>query len=97
VAKIIERESTNLQWDKLALNFGMLLILFVLTLLRGPGDEPSLIGVVRCDPMDWVLFSVLIALSVVVTVIVLVILRREYAEKKGAGYTFVVGDFKCTN
>ena len=75
----------------------MLVILFVLTLLRGQGNVPSLIGVIRCDPLDWVLFGLLILLSIAITVVVLVKLRREYTEKKAAGYIFVVGDFKCTN
>ena len=75
----------------------MLFILFILTLLRGPGSEPSLIGVVRCDALDWILFGTLIFLSIAITLLVIYILRKEYAEKKAAGYPFVVGDFKATN
>ena len=43
--RIIKRESTNFQCLKLCLNFGMLLVMVVCMMLRGPGNEKSLIGV----------------------------------------------------
>ena len=43
--KIIEQESTNFQWGKLALNIGMLAIMIMSKLIRGPGGgEESIFG-----------------------------------------------------
>ena len=67
LAKIIKNESTNFQWSKLALNYGMLAIMIILQLLRGPGSEPSIIGVSRCDALDWVLLIGLILISILFT------------------------------
>lgn len=47
--QIIKDESTNFQWSKLALNYGMLIIMIILQLFRGPGITPSMIGISRCD------------------------------------------------
>ena len=58
LARIIEYESTNFQWSKLALNWGMIIALIVLGLMRGSGTD-SIIGVVKCSSMDWVLFGIL--------------------------------------
>ena len=56
--KIIEAESTNFQWKKLGLNILNIFTLVVISLLRGPGDD-SIIGVKRCDGIDWLLFCIL--------------------------------------
>ena len=43
--QIIEKESTNFQWVKLALNVGMLAIMIISKLVRGPGGgEESIFG-----------------------------------------------------
>ena len=57
--KIIDYESTNFQWQKLALNWGMVLILVAISLLRGSGDVRSIANVTRCDKEDWYFFGAL--------------------------------------
>lgn len=59
LAEIIAYESTNLQWTKLILNWGLILILTVFSLMKGSGAEISIIGVMRCDGLDWALFAIL--------------------------------------
>lgn len=56
--QMIAYESSNLQWSKLALNWGILIALIVLGLMRGSGTD-SIIGVIRCSKMDWILFAIL--------------------------------------
>lgn len=75
----------------------MLVLLFTINLLRGDGKSPSIIGVKRCENIDWVLFGTLIVLSTLITVTAIAILRKEYEYKKSIDYPFVQGDFKCTN
>ena len=55
LTKLIESESTNFQWSKLSINFGMLAIMTIIQLLRGPDSKPSIIGVNRCDNLDFIL------------------------------------------
>ena len=56
--EIIAYESTNLQWSKLILNWGIIAVLVVIQLMRGSG-KPSIIDAIRCDTTDWILFMVL--------------------------------------
>lgn len=94
--ELIRKESTNWQPAKQALMLGMMAIFFVIQLLRGSGREPSLIGATRCSGWDWTLFCVLLLSSLVMTIVSVVIQRRDYEYKKSLDYYFVPGDFKCT-
>ena len=89
MAKIIQKESTNFQWSKLALNYGMLAIMVILQLLRGPGSEPSIIGINRCDNLDWVLLTALILMCCLLTIAGCRMMQIEYESKEAAGYKFV--------
>ena len=55
-----------------------------------------MIGATRCSSIDWALFTTLITLGLVMTLLAICIQVREYEHKKKLGYTFVPGDFKCT-
>ena len=94
--RIIAAESTNLQWKKLALNYGMLVIMIVCMLLRGPASKPSMIGVERCDALDFIFLGIVLVGAVVLTAIAIKITAAEYEQKVGAGYTFVAGDVEFT-
>ena len=74
----------------------MIFVLFLTSLLRGPGDKPSLIGVSRCDDADFAFFGCLIGLGLVFTIIGRAVVVSEYEQKKSLGYKFVPGDFVCT-
>jgi len=90
--QIIAKESTNLQWWKISVNLGMLLIMLVCMILRGPGSEPSVIGIKPCDGPDFVLLGLMLAAAGTITYIAISFTREEYAEKVEVGYNFVKGD-----
>ena len=89
---IISAESTNLQWKKLALNYGMLLVMVVCMLLRGPSSKPSVIGVKRCDALDFILLGLVLVGAIIFTGIAIRTASTEYNRKVDSGYTFVPGD-----
>jgi uncharacterized membrane protein YfcA len=74
----------------------MMIILFVVAFLRGTGKKPSVIGVTKCDTVDHTLFILLIVSGLIVTIISVVILKKEYNYKVKVGYKFTPGDFECT-
>ena len=94
--KIIAKESTNLQWAKLILNFLMLTILIVVLVLRGPGKEPSIIGVKACEGPDFLFLLLIVVSAALLTFIAIKNVGEEYADKKEAGYVFVRGDLEFT-
>ena len=67
LAAVVKKESTNLNF-KLGLNIAMIASLFIVQLLRGSGQEASVIGVTRCKPVDWLIFGSLIAFSIGMTI-----------------------------
>ena len=90
--QIIAKESTNLQWWKIAVNLGMLVILIVCMVLRGPGDKPSVVGIKPCDGPDFVALALVLVAAITMTYIAISFTREEHAEKVEAGYNFVKGD-----
>lgn len=95
--KIIDAESTPFQWTKLALNWGLIIILIVFTLFKG-GSSPndSLLGIVKCGKEDWVIFGVLQVICVIFLLLGLCVLKKEYRMKTEVGYDFIEGDLKAT-
>lgn len=59
--KIIEAESTNFQWVKQGLNLSLILIFFTTVSLMKGGSSPSdsIIGIIKCETIDWALFTTL--------------------------------------
>ena len=91
--KIIKRESTHYQWSKLSMNFGMLLVMVLTKLIRGPGaGKESIFGLEICSPVSWVAFLFLVLTAAVLTWLAAKIAQKEYKEKKAADYDFVAGD-----
>ena len=68
------------------------MVLVIIQVLRGSGTKPSLIGVERCDALDWVLFSILILSGVILTYVALKVNFAEYEKKVKARYNFTKGD-----
>ncbi len=93
--ELIKKESTNLQWPKLILNFTMMIVLVIIQILRGKGDG-SMAGIKKCSAVDWFLFFLLIFIGLVLTIIAIIIINNEYKQKVSAGYHFIAGDVKCT-
>lgn len=95
--KLIEAESTNFQWKKLGLNWCMIIMLTVVSLLRGSGNPlESLIGTSRCDDTDWILFMLLQVICVLMTIGGVIVVKKEYSEKVECGYEFAKGDLQAT-
>lgn len=94
--KILLRESSHFQWVKLALNLAMLAILFVISVLKGHKNGPSVIGVSRCTTADWVMIAALIVLGFVFLGLSVWYIQKEHDDKVRKGYQFVPGDFECT-
>jgi len=58
--QIIEYESTNFQWQKVFLNWGLIAMLILVSLMKGGSTEAdSLLGIVKCHHVDWILFILL--------------------------------------
>jgi len=76
----------------------MLAIMIAVQLSRGPGFAPSIIGVSRCDSLDFILLAVLVIASVILTLLGVMVNQKEYERKEACeGYDFVKGDVKYTN
>ena len=75
----------------------MIAVLTTITLLKG-GNSPqdSLLGVVKCDSNDWIIFGVLQVVCVIFLLLGLYVIKKEYREKTEAGYQFIEGDLKAT-
>lgn len=85
------------QWRKLGLNWGLIAVLTLITLMKGgtdPGD--SIIGIKKCDPSDWLLFFILQIVCFLFLGIGTKIVNEEYKQKTEAGYQFTDGDFEGT-
>lgn len=76
--KVIARESTNLQWTKLAMNVGMVILLIISKIIRGPGGgEESSFGLKICESSAWVTLIVMVFLSFLVTVVAARIANKD--------------------
>ena len=86
---IIARDSTNFQWVKLAMNFGMLAFMILTKLIRGPGSgQLSLFDLDICEGGAWAAYASLWIVAIILTVIAARIAQKEYQEKKDIGYNF---------
>lgn len=70
--------------------------MIILGLLRGPSGIPSIIGVNRCDKLDFVFLFALLFSSIGLTCIGSMLVNSEYKRKEEAEYTFVKGEYKFT-
>ena len=61
--------------------------------MRGSGTD-SIIGVIRCSAMDWILFAILQGLCLIFTIAAIMIVNIEYKEKLDCDYKFANGDFE---
>ena len=75
--RISEYENRVLPWEKLGLTWGLIIILTVISILRGDGND-SPVGIVRCDHIDWTLFFILQAICIIFEIIAICIVKKEY-------------------
>jgi lysylphosphatidylglycerol synthetase-like protein (DUF2156 family) len=86
--------STLFQPHYLIQVFFVLLGFIVLLLLRGAGDKLSVIGVKRCDGLDWGLLSILIVYQSIMTVIAIYTQKSDYELRKSINWKFYPGDYQ---
>jgi hypothetical protein len=79
--RIIKRESTHLQWNKIILNWLMFFCLVVVTLLRKKKFK-------RCSNSDWGCLLGLIIFAALNTMLGIRNIKKEYEEKVEANYQF---------
>ena len=91
----IRGESTNFT-RKLYLNISMLVILFLVSLFRGDGKNPSVVGVTKCKAADNVLLAILIVSGLVELIVGSCWINQELKVKKRLGYDFPKGDVEMT-
>ena len=65
-----------------------MLTLLILSLIKGKGDG-SMAGLMKCSPIDWLLFALLCATGVILTIIGILVLKKEHKLKESIGYPFV--------
>lgn len=95
--EIIEAESTNFQWTKLFLNYSLIIILCLISFMRGATKpEDSLLNLKKCDGLDWGLFAILQVICLVYFFAGYRLVSNEIAEKEQVGYEFVEGDLRMT-
>jgi hypothetical protein len=82
LAEIHRKESTNCQASKLLLNWGALFFLTLVSILRGDGKAPSIVGLTSYTMGDWVAL-VILALGLVGLTVVAIkgVLLPESAAK----------------
>jgi len=88
---LIKSESTNFT-RKLYLNISMLIILFLVSLFRGDGKKPSVVGVKKCTPADNGILASLIIAAVFEFVVGVWWISQELKTKKRLGFEFEKGD-----
>lgn len=68
---------------------------FLISLFKGPGnDEPSIIGVKKCNDAWWSLFGGLILFGIMMSVLSILIVKQEYEIKKEINWVFTPCDYK---
>lgn len=91
--KVISRESTNFQWVKLSMNYGMLAFMVLTKLMRGPGGgKESMFGLKICDALAWVAYAALWVFAALLTLLAARVAKMENQEKLACGYKFTKGD-----
>ena len=50
----------------------------------------------RCDTVDWVLFTLLQIICLIFLVIGVTLLKKDFKERQEAGYQFIEGDLEAT-
>ena len=70
LAYLIKCEDTNFQWSRLAMNYGMLLVMVLIKLFRGPGGgKESVVGLQICDAWAWIAFAIHVIVAILMTAI----------------------------
>ena len=92
---IVEREST--QNSRLLMVMGMLILIVVLSLIRGgKAGAASVVGIETCSGGNWGVTIALFLVLIILAVVVGTTLKSQYDAKIACKYTFVEGDIEWT-
>jgi len=88
-----QKQTTLFQFDRLVQIIMVIAGFVVLLLLRGAGDTLSIVGIKRCDPLDWTLLGILIIFQIGMTFVAMAVDKRVYELKKSVNWEFFPGDY----
>lgn len=93
--KKMEEESNSLFQPKYLIQILIVLAGFItILILRGPGDKSSVVGIDRCEPLDWGLLAILIAFMLTMTTVAFLVQKQDFELKKQVHWNFLPGDFQ---
>ena len=88
ISKLKKIEKSNFYWKKFCIIIAVLFSSLAVTFLRGGKNFKSVIGVKKCDPTDWTIFGVYVAIILLFSIISAVVVYSEQKEKLQAGWKF---------
>lgn len=93
---LLHREGSHLlQWRKHLQAFASIIFSLLINFLRGSKRAPSIIeGFERCSGLDWGMFALFILISMSLTVLGVIVNRREQALKEKVGKGLVPTDIR---
>lgn len=95
VQHYFKKESTFFQWKYLLQIIVTFSGFFLISLFKGPGnEEPSIVGVKKCNIGWWSLFFGLILFGILMSVLSILIVKHEYEVKKQINWVFTPCDYK---
>ena len=79
------------------MNFGMLFIMIITKVARGPGGgKESVLGIDICDTGAWIAYAFLVVAAVIMTGVAASVSNKEHQHKLSNGYNFTKGDQRLT-
>jgi hypothetical protein len=67
--------------------------IIVINVIRGTGDG-TIAGIHKCSVTDRFLYLFVIVIAIVLTIVAILIIKKEHAAKRESGYIFATGDFE---
>jgi len=93
--KLLDAENSHFkQWLKHLMALITILLSITVTFLRGSKKSPSILKLQKCGPEDQAIFGIFVILMVILSLIGLVINRREQELKQKVGKGLVDSDIR---
>jgi len=92
----ILKEESRTPWSTLFVLIVCWVIIFLISLFKGAHGAPSVIGVVQCSPLYWVLSVVVFPIVFVMTLLIGWYLVHSHNKKVRLNYSFQQGDVQYT-
>lgn len=95
--KIFYGEQNHFTLDKAILILVPFSSILIISLFRGSTEFKSVIGVERCNFMDFFLFGLEVLILLFFSFINILLLKKDYQTRRAYGYKFVRGDINWNN